>query len=363
MIHELFEKKGIDYDVRDCHGALVQKLLSEIDVDTIKVGNRTIEVDRDGGSLRYKNIPISTGHVHMLCRKHNISWRELKKSTLTIQKVSRTLLELTAEILEGGHSIPSGKIWKTDIIAIAERYEIPLTKTVKKGVTERWVGKPKGMLQLAYERGLLDLENICISDFSEKGKQNKAGNVIEGTSLEMLLLSCTDLIEEESLLQMNVRKMGAICFPSPKYHCEIAGEGIEYSWGNSKCKYRRIKASDKRYKKDFLVRVKECLSRDFLDTKRVRKNSRRAREYMVAYFILSLEQQNGNKGQSVFDLNEMKPCAVPMSKIEQMKQRVRCHRAAFDFDTKFCKVTINHVNEEVECIDHKNTKPMKIEKK
>ena len=37
--------------------------------------------------------------------------------------------------------------------------------------------------------------------------------------------------------------------------------------------------------------------------------------------------------------------------------------AAFDFDTKFCKVTINHVNEEVECIDHKNTKPMKIEKK
>ena len=26
-----------------------------------------------------------------------------------------------------------------------------------------------------YERGLLDLDNICISDFSEKGKQNKTG--------------------------------------------------------------------------------------------------------------------------------------------------------------------------------------------
>ena len=52
-----------------------------------------------------------------------------------------------------------------------------------------------------------------------------------------------------------------------------------------------------------------------------------------------------------------------MSKIEQRKQRVRCQRAAVDFDPKFCKVTINHVNEEVECIDHKNTKPMKIEKK
>ena len=159
--------------MRDSHGALVQKLLSEIDVDTIKVGNRTIEIDRNGGILRYKNIPISTGHVHMLCQKHKISWRELKNSILTIQKVSRTLLELTAEILEGGHSILSGRIRKTDIIAIAERYEIPLTKTVKRGV--------------AYDRGPLDLDNICISDFSEKGKQYKAGNVIEGTSLEMLL--------------------------------------------------------------------------------------------------------------------------------------------------------------------------------
>ena len=108
-------------------------------------------------------------------------------------------------------------------------------------------------------------------------------------SLEMLFLSCTAFIEEESLLQMNVQKMGAISFPSPKYHCEIAGEGIEYSWGNSKCKYQQIKALDKKYKKDFLVCVKECLSRDFLDSKRVWKNSIRARECMVAYFILSLE--------------------------------------------------------------------------
>ena len=53
------------------------------------------------------------------------------------------------------------------------------------------------------------------------------------------------------MLQMNIRKMGAICFHSPKYHCEIAGEGIEYSWVNSKYKYRRIKALDKKFKKDF----------------------------------------------------------------------------------------------------------------
>ena len=64
----------------------------------------------------------------------------------------------------------------------------------------------------------------------------------------------------------------------------------KYSWVNSKYKYRRIKASDKKFKEDFHKRVKECLSIQYLDKERVRKNPRRAREYMVAYFIISLEQ-------------------------------------------------------------------------
>ena len=68
---------------------------------------------------------------------------------------------------------------------------------------------------------------------------------------------------------------------------------------------------------------------------------------MVAYFILSLEQ-NGEEGKSEFDLKEMKPCAVPASKIEKIKQKVCTHWSAFDFDTSFCKVKINHVHVEVE---------------
>ena len=61
------------------------------------------------------------------------------------------------DIHKGNHTIPSGRVWKDDIIDIAKQYNIPLNKTVKKGVTETWVVKPKGVLQLAYERGLLDL--------------------------------------------------------------------------------------------------------------------------------------------------------------------------------------------------------------
>ena len=107
--------------------------------------------------------------------------------------------------------------------------------------------------------------------------------------------------------------------------------------------------------------MKEFSSIQNFDKERKWKNLRRSREYMVAYFIISLEQ-NGEEGKIEFDLNEMKPCAVPASKIEQMKQKVRTHRSAFDFDTSLCKVIINHVHVEVEC-DTKNRKTMKIEKK
>ena len=45
VIHELFERKGIDYDVRDSHGALVQKLLSESDVDVTPNSPNTESAD------------------------------------------------------------------------------------------------------------------------------------------------------------------------------------------------------------------------------------------------------------------------------------------------------------------------------
>ena len=87
----------------------------------------------------------------MLCSKNNISQRKLVASTLTIEELPRTVPDLIADIHKGNHTIPSGRIRKDDIIDIARQYNITLNKTVKKGVTETWVGKPKGMLQLAYE--------------------------------------------------------------------------------------------------------------------------------------------------------------------------------------------------------------------
>ena len=175
--------------------------------------------------------------------------------------------------------------------------------------------------------------------------------VDSNTCLKDLLSQCSDFLEEETMLQTFVKKLGARCVRSPKYHCEIAGEGIEYSWGNSKMKYRRTPYSQKRSTSDFILLVGKCLSREYLHRERVRKNSRRAREYMAAYFILSLEGVEMDKGDNssddnVFTIGELKPCAVSSARIEKMKQSFRTHRSAFDFDTAFCKVDIVHVKVE-----------------
>jgi len=74
------------------------------------------------------------------------------------------------------------------------------------------------------------------------------------------MASCTDFEEEETMLQAMASKMGVFVDRSPKCHCEIAGEGIEYSWALSKNHYRSILLDRKRGKENFVNSVRDCLS-------------------------------------------------------------------------------------------------------
>ena len=47
-------------------------------------------------------------------------------------------------------------------------HDISLKKLVEKGVSKSWVGQPKVMLQVAWERGLLDLDRFYLKYFTEK---------------------------------------------------------------------------------------------------------------------------------------------------------------------------------------------------
>ena len=92
------------------------------------------------------------------------------------------------ELTLAGHHVPKkDSTKKAAIIPWATKYSIELSKTIPSHILESWVGKPKGKLQIAWERGLLNLNEYCFEDFSEKGKLDNSGNVIEATSLNNLL--------------------------------------------------------------------------------------------------------------------------------------------------------------------------------
>ena len=162
-------------------------------------------------------------------------------STETVQ-VTRKKGDIIKDLLKEGRAIPQDPVSKNNVIKLSEKFNITTKKTVEKGVTETWLGNIKWVIQVVYEWLLLNLEKYPISAFKEKGPEIDAGNIDLEASLEFLLNSCTNFIQEETMLHMNIRMMGGICFHSPKYHCGIAAELIKYSWDNSKYINQHIKA-------------------------------------------------------------------------------------------------------------------------
>lgn len=94
--------------------------------------------------------------------------------------------------------------------------------------------------------------------------------------------SCLDFANEKCRLEDLVNSYGMSVIMTPKYHAELAGCGIEYSWGAAKSRYRRIPHALKRSKKGFRDSVEEALS--VLSVATIRKCDRKARNYVQAYY-------------------------------------------------------------------------------
>jgi hypothetical protein len=58
-------------------------------------------------------------------------------------------------------------------------------------------------------------------------------------SLKYLMSSCFDYAKEMTALQHVGSQLGVSVIITPKFHAELAGEGVEYSWGISKGVYRQ----------------------------------------------------------------------------------------------------------------------------
>ncbi len=77
-----------------------------------------------------------------------------------------------------------------------------------------------------------------LSVYTVDGRKDAYGVVQKETSLKHLMSNCTNFEEEESLLHAMGQQMGVMVGHTPMCHCEMAGKGVEYSWGCTTNAYR-----------------------------------------------------------------------------------------------------------------------------
>ena len=195
-------------------------------------------------------------------------------------------------------------------------------KVLAPKIKEGWVGKAKGKLQILWERGWIDTDNV--PKYTDQGKVDAFGILDKNYSLHFLISNCKDFIEEESMLQSKGKDMGVVIDRTPICHAELAGEGIEYSWGCAKNEYRRQPLSNKRGKETYRELVKKVLSRENLTTERIRKFARRARSYICAYYQLHY-----------VDSSDVDANGAEQVKIERLAKSYKTHRSVVDFNYGF----------------------------
>jgi len=204
------------------------------------------------------------------------------------QKPSKKIKnELMEELVQKGVTLRSIQVskWKAkELQQLAENHGVDLYKhPTRKLKVKGWLGQPKGLKQVLWVRGWLDVsqlpmyKNICVNDNGEE---------LHDLSIIQIMESCLDFANELTQIEYVVQNLdSSSVLITTKYHAELAGEGCEYTWGVAKSRFRRIKMSEKLNKKtkeDFVANVKKCLSTEkSLCPYNIRRFSRRERSYML----------------------------------------------------------------------------------
>lgn len=258
--------------------------------------------------------------------------------------VSRTRGELASALLqESGITVEPNRPLN-ELKELAAIHGVSLTRE-KICVLEGWFGKAKGLLQVLWERGWIDTSK-CNEQTDKEGnkvrntsyytlmgrKDPVTGQVIESSSLRGLMGNCFDFVTEETALQYLGSQLGLQVMLTPKFHCEFAGEGIEYAWAQAKAMMRRTPMREKKGRVNFINVVMRCLCPATVLTKeRVRKFAARARAYICTYYYL---ERDTNSSDDIDDTPAAKQQLL-YKKIEQLMKRFKAHRCALDFDMGF----------------------------
>ena len=194
------------------------------------------------------------------------------------------------------------------------------------------MGKLKGLEQVLWERGWIDEK---IRGEYRKIKKNDDGEIIEEYSLEILIESCLDFANEISELQTVGEAIDCRILATPKFHAEIASEGVEYTWAFAKNWYRRQPLEEKRKKETFQKLVRKSLNNEFVTTAMVRKFSRRARAYICAYHAF--------ENNHTMEDNEQVNSAISYKRIENLVKQFKCHRCVLHFDCRFVNSSVQFI--------------------
>lgn len=230
------------------------------------------------------------------------------------EEVIKTVDEMRADLESRG--INSGGV-KSQLAVKCTNAGIPVTKTQPKIIQYGWLEKAKGAYQILWERGTID-PNKTHDSYTMDGKKDEHDNVMKETSINHLIRKCEDFIHEKTLLVYHGETLGSIIDRSPKCTPEVAGDGIEYEWAMSKLWYRLQPWNEKKTKNNFTELVKKAVSDEVLSLERARHFSRRARNNMVAYYILQRDDNNGN--------------APARSVVDKYKQKRKTHTSCLDTD-------------------------------
>ena len=165
--------------------------------------------------------------------------RELRydKVLPTKKKIELTKAQLVKRLKAAGKNNSKG--YKKDLQTMCTNMGIPTSIEVDE-VVPGWVNKPKGSLQILFEKGWIHHDRIHL--YTEKGKTINGiapGNLApsEELSIRQLMKLQNDFMTESTLLQFYGEKLGITVDRTPKCHPELAGEDIEYAWAIAKLHY------------------------------------------------------------------------------------------------------------------------------
>jgi hypothetical protein len=90
----------------------------------------------------------------------------------TAKSRAKTKIELLKELRQSGYDTTKQRYLKEDLVALCDPRSICTTVEEQK-VKEGWLEKPKGMLQVLWERGWIDLSKVVIARSMRYSKDGK----------------------------------------------------------------------------------------------------------------------------------------------------------------------------------------------